>query len=131
MWSDPVADMLTRIRNAVRVRKNEVKVPASKLKLGIAKVLKDEGYIDSFDLIDDNLQGLIRVKLKYGPRGEDVLHNLKRESKPGRRVYAAAKEVPQVLNGLGIAIVSTSQGILSDRTCREKNIGGEVLCSVY
>ena len=131
MWSDPVADMLTRIRNAVRVRKNEVKVPASKLKLGIAKVLKDEGYIDSFDLIDDNLQGLIRVKLKYGPRGEDVLHNLKRESKPGRRVYAAAKEVPQVLNGLGIAIVSTSQGILSDRACREKNVGGEVLCSVY
>lgn len=131
MWSDPVADMLTRIRNAVRVRKNDVKIPASKLKLGIAKVLEDEGYIDSFDLIDDNLQGLIRVRLKYGPRGEDVLHNLKRESKPGRRVYAAAKEVPQVLNGLGITIVSTSQGVFSDRVCREKNVGGEVLCSVY
>ena len=97
----------------------------------VKKTIYEMGCEYSFDLIDDNLQGLIRVRLKYGPRGEDVLHNLKRESKPGRRVYAAAREVPQVLNGLGISIVSTSQGVLSDRVCREKNVGGEVLCSVY
>ncbi|GJM25315.1 MAG: 30S ribosomal protein S8 [Phycisphaerae bacterium] len=131
MWSDPVADMLTRIRNAVRVRKKSVQIPASKVKAGIAKVLKDEGYIVGFDKIEDTKQGLLRLELKYGPRGEDLIHKIKRESKPGCRVYKTCEEIPRVCDGLGIAIISTSQGVLSDRTCREKNVGGEFLCSVY
>ncbi len=131
MWSDPVADMLTRIRNAVRVRKKTVQIPASKVKAGIAKVLKDEGYIVGFDKIDDTKQGLIRIQLKYGPRGEDLIHAIKRESKPGCRVYKSCEEIPKVCDGLGIAIISTSHGVLSDRACRQKNVGGEFLCSVY
>lgn len=131
MWSDPVADMLTRIRNAVRVRKKSVQIPASKVKAGIAQVLRDEGYILGFDKIDDAKQGLLRIELKYGPRGEDLIHKIKRESKPGCRVYKSCAEIPSVCDGLGIAIVSTSQGVLSDRACRQKNVGGEFLCSVY
>ncbi len=131
MWSDPVADMLTRIRNAVRVRKKTVQIPASKVKAGIAKVLKDEGYIVGFDKIEDTKQGLLRLELKYGPRGEDLIHKIKRESKPGCRVYKSCEELPRVCDGLGIAIISTSQGVLSDRVCRQKNVGGEFLCSVY
>ncbi|HUU85025.1 MAG TPA: 30S ribosomal protein S8 [Phycisphaerae bacterium] len=131
MWSDPIADMLTRIRNAVRVRKPETRIPSSKIKVGIAQVLKDEGYIDDFDVIDDGKQGILRVELKYGPRGEDLIHRIHRESRSGCRRYVNADGLPRVLDGLGIAIVSTSQGILSDRVCREKGIGGELLCSVY
>ena len=131
MWSDPVADMLTRIRNAARVRRRVVKVPASKVKAGIAQVLLDEGYIDGFDTIDDAKQGFLRIDLKYGPRGEDLIHVIRRESRPGRRVYSSCAALPRVRDGLGIAIVSTSRGVLSDRQCREKNIGGELLCSVY
>lgn len=131
MWSDPIADMLTRIRNAARVRSENVKIPSSNLKVGIARVLKDEGYIRGFDVIEDNKQGVLRVDLKYGPRGETVLHKIQRASRPGCRVYRKAADLPRVLDGLGITIVSTSRGVLSDRHCRQKNVGGELLCTVY
>ena len=131
MWSDPIADMLTRIRNAVRIRRDEVKIPSSKLKVGIANVLKEEGYIADYDVIEDDRQGILRITLKYGPQGEQVINRIDRLSRPGRRSYAGSKELPKVLDGLGIAIVSTSQGVFSDRQCREKNVGGELLCMVY
>ena len=131
MWSDPIADMLTRVRNAVGERKAQASIPSSKIKVGIAQVLKDEGYVSDFDVIDDGKQGILRVDLKYGPRGERLIHKIQRESRTGRRVYVRAGELPSVLDGLGIAIVSTSQGVLSDRVCREKGIGGALLCSVY
>ncbi|NLX14396.1 MAG: 30S ribosomal protein S8 [Phycisphaerales bacterium] len=130
MWSDPVADMLTRIRNATRVRMTEVKIPATKMKVGIAEVLKQEGYIVDYDRIDDGKQGLLRVKLKYGSLGEPVITTIRRVSRPGQRMYSAVENLPRVLNGLGIAIVSTSQGVLSDRQCRERKIGGELVCTV-
>lgn len=131
MWSDPISDMLTRIRNAALVRKNRVSMPSSQLKLGIATVLKAEGYITDFDLIEDTTQNVLRIELKYGPRGEEVLHRLQRVSTPGRRVYRKADQLPRILNGLGVAIISTSQGVLSDRQCRQRNIGGELLCTAY
>ena len=131
MWSDTVADMLTRIRNAVRVNKTQVNVPSSKLKIGIAQVLKDEGYICGFSVIEDTKQGILRIDLKYGPRGEDVIRKIDRVSTPGCRVYQGSADLPRVLDGLGIAVVSTNKGVLSDRLCREKKIGGEVLCTVY
>jgi small subunit ribosomal protein S8 len=131
MWSDPIADMLTRIRNALHVRHKQVRIPASKMKAGIAQVLKDEGYIEGFDVIEDTKQGILRIDLKYGPRGEIVLHKLQRVSRGGCRVYRGVGELPRVLDGLGVAIVSTPQGILSDRTCRERRVGGELLCTVY
>lgn len=128
--SDPIADMLTRIRNAVRNRAKTVDCLNSKVCRGIADVLVREGYVDGYDVIDDGRQGLIRVRLKYGPRGEAVLHHLERWSKPGRRVYSKVEELPRPLQGLGIAIVSTSRGVLSDRMCREERVGGEVLCLI-
>lgn len=131
MWSDPIADMLTRIRNAARVRRKQVKIPSSKLKVGIAQVLKDEGYITGFDVIEDTKQGILRIDLKYGARGEDVIHEIQRASRASRRVYRKVKDLPRVLDGLGIVVVSTSSGVLSDRVCREKNVGGELLCTVY
>jgi len=131
MWSDPVADMLTRVRNAVRVRRRQVTIPSSKLKVGIAKVLLSEGYVSGFDVVSDGKQGLLRIDLKYGPRGEEIIHRIKRESHSGCRVFRRVKDLPQVLDGLGIAIVSTSQGVLSDRVCREQNVSGELLCTVY
>lgn len=131
MWSDPIADMLTRIRNALAVHRDRVTIPSSKMKTGIARVLKDEGYIKGFDVVEDAKQGILRVELKYGSRGEKVIHNLKRISRGSRRVYSGVEALPRVLDGLGIAIVSTSHGIMSDRICREKKIGGEVLCTVY
>ena len=131
MWSDPVADMLTRIRNAVRARKETVGIPSSKVKVGIAGVLKSEGYVNDFDLIEDTKQGLLRVTLKYGRHGEDVIHSIRRESRPGVRQYVGVDSLPKVLDGLGIAIVSTSQGVLSDQECRRRKIGGELLCTVY
>lgn len=129
--SDPIADMLTRVRNAARVGKKRVHVKRSKVCLGVARVLKEEGYITDFDSIDDTNQGEIRVDLKYGERGEKVLQGLKRASRPGRRVYRGAGDLPRVLDGLGIAIVSTSRGVLSDRQCREFKVGGELLCTVW
>ncbi|MCH7526552.1 MAG: 30S ribosomal protein S8 [Planctomycetes bacterium] len=131
MWSDPIADMLTRIRNAVRVQKPEVKIPSSRLKVGIAETLKSEGYITDFDVIEDGLQGILRISLKYGPRGEQVIHSIRRESSPGRRLYRGVNDLPNVLDGLGIAIVSTSRGVMSDRVCRRHRVGGELLCTVY
>ena len=130
MWSDPVADMLTRIRNAVRVRRKQVSIPSSKLKVGIARVLLEEGYINGFDVVADTKQGVLRVDLKYGPRGEDIIHRIRRESKAGCRVYKKVGELPRVLDGLGISIVSTPKGVLSDRACREMNVSGEWLCTV-
>lgn len=128
--SDPIADMLTRIRNALRARHEVVNVPASKICEGVCHVLKDEGYVADYRRIDDNKQGLLRVYLKYGQHGEEVIIELKRVSKPGRRVYRGVSELPRPLNGLGISIVSTSRGVLSDRRCRQENVGGEVLCTV-
>jgi small subunit ribosomal protein S8 len=128
--SDPIADMLTRIRNAQATEKATVLVPASKVKRAIAQVLKDEGYIEDFDSVDDATQGQIRVKLKYSTSGQKVIHAIDRESKPGRRVYRAVGALPRVLNGMGIAVVSTSKGVMSDRKARENNVGGELLCTV-
>jgi small subunit ribosomal protein S8 len=131
MWSDTVADMLTRIRNAARVHHKQVSIPSSKLKVGIAEVLLSEGYINGFDVVEDGKQGILRVDIKYGSRGEDVIHIIKRVSKSGCRVYTRVADLPRVLDGLGIAIVSTNKGVLSDRSCRERNVGGELLCTVY
>lgn len=128
--SDPTADMLTRIRNAVRNREKQVIVLNSKVNRGIADVLVKEGYINEFDVIEDGHQGLIRVRLKYGPRGEQVINRVDRVSKPGCRIYSRVDDLPRPLQGLGIAIVSTSSGVLSDRMCRDKRVGGEVLCTV-
>jgi small subunit ribosomal protein S8 len=129
--SDPIADMLTRIRNAARVHKPQVRIKRSKVCLGIARVLKEEGYIEDYDSIDDTNQGEIRIHLRRGGRDEPVLQDLQRVSTPGRRVYRGAQELPRVLDGLGIVIVSTSRGVLSDRQCREANVGGEVVCTVW
>ena len=128
--SDPIADMLTRIRNAAYVNKSEVQVKASNICQGIAAVLKDEGYIEDFDRIDDNRQGLLRITLKYDQDGRPIISELKRTSKPGRRIYVSVDKLPRVLAGMGIAVVSTSKGVMSDRKCREANIGGEILCTV-
>ena len=123
--------MLTRIRNANRVGRRMVLIPKSKICLGIAQVLREEGYIEEFDSIDDaSHQGQIRVKLKYSLSGDKVIHVIDRTSKPGCRVYRGVKELPQVLNGMGIAVVSTSKGVMSDRKAREQNVGGELLCTV-
>lgn len=128
--SDPIADMLTRIRNGLNSRQTVVNVRASKICEGICNVLKEEGYVQDFKRIEDNRQGLLRVYLKYGPRGEDVVTEIKRASKPGCRVYSGVNDLPRPMGGLGISIVSTSNGVLSDRKCRELNVGGEVLCTV-
>ncbi len=128
--SDPIADMLTRIRNAYRARRETVNARASKICEGICQVLKTEGYISDYDRIDDGKQGILRVHLKYGPRGELVLIELKRISSPGCRVYRGKEELPRPLNGMGISIISTSKGVLSDRQCRQESVGGEVLCTV-
>jgi small subunit ribosomal protein S8 len=127
---DPIADMLTRIRNANRVGRRLVLVPKSKICSGIAQVLAEEGYIDQFDVIDDGRQGMLRVKLKYSMSGEKVIHELDRQSKPGRRIYRKVDDLPKVLNGMGIAVVSTSKGVMSDRRAREQGVGGELLCTV-
>ena len=127
--SDPIADMLTRVRNALRAHQETVNVRASNTCEGIAQVLKDEGYVTDYQRIEDGKQGLLRVYLKYGPRGEMILNDLQRVSKPSRRIYRSVKELPSPLNGLGICVVSTSRGVLSGRQCREQNVGGEVLCT--
>ena len=128
--TDPVADMLTRIRNANTAMHDDVNMPSSKLKETLAELLKTEGYIQGYDVIEDGRQGLIRIDLKYGPAGEQLIHVLKRESKPGCRVYKKVAELPRPLAGLGIAILTTPRGVLSDRQCREQKVGGELLCTV-
>jgi small subunit ribosomal protein S8 len=127
---DPIADMLTRIRNANRVGRRFVQIPKSKICTGIAQVLKDEGYIEEYDVVDDERQGQIRIKLKYSLTGGKVIHTIDRQSKPGCRVYRGVEGLPKVLNGMGIAVVSTSKGVMSDRKARENNVGGELLCTV-
>ncbi len=126
--TDPIADMLTRIRNGLIAKKDEVKVPASKIKTSIAQILLDEGYIKGYELVEDGVQKDIKVTLKYGPRGEKVITNIKRISKPGLRVYCEADKLPKVL---GIAIISTSQGVMTCKEAREKHIGGEVLAYIW
>jgi len=127
---DPIADMLTRIRNSLRARQEVLTVPASGVSEGILCVMKAEGYIQDYKRIEDAKQGLLRIYLKYGPMGEDVVNEIKRVSKPGKRVYRGAAELPRPMNGLGISIISTSKGVLSDRQCRQQKIGGEVLALV-
>ncbi len=127
---DPIADMLTRIRNALINKAKSVDVLNSGVCRGIAQVLKDEGYIDSFDVAEDGRQGKIKVKLKYGPRGERLMTSLRRQSKPGRRVYSRVEELPRPVQGLGIAVVSTSRGVMSDRKARVERVGGELLCII-
>ena len=129
--TDPIADMLTRIRNANTVKHETVDVPASNIKKELARILLEEGFVRGYDVIEDGKQGIIRIQLKYGQTGERVISGLKRISKPGMRVYADKHEVPRVLNGLGISIISTSKGILTDRQARKENVGGEVICYVW
>ncbi|KXZ38995.1 SSU ribosomal protein S8P [Alkalithermobacter thermoalcaliphilus JW-YL-7 = DSM 7308] len=129
--TDPIADMLTRIRNANMVKHETVDIPASNIKKEIARILLEEGFIKGYDVIEDGKQGIIRIQLKYGKNGERVISGIKRISKPGMRVYAAKDEIPRVLNGLGISIISTSKGILTDKQARKENTGGEVICYVW
>ena len=128
--NDPISDMLTRIRNALRNKAKSVECLNSRVCRGIADVLRDEGYIDGYDVKHDGRSGRLLLKLRYGPRGEKVLNNLKRQSKPGCRVYRGVEELPRPLQGLGIAIVSTSKGVMSDRRARTEKVGGELLCVV-
>ncbi|MFP4346816.1 MAG: 30S ribosomal protein S8 [Thermodesulfobacteriota bacterium] len=131
MLSDPIADMLTRIRNAGRAKFNSVDIPGSNLKVELAKVLKDEGYIRNYKFVKDNKQGVLRVYLKFGPENQHVIYELERVSKPSRRVYVKSTELKPVLNGTGVAILSTSKGIMTDKEARTQNLGGEVLCRVW
>ena len=129
--TDPIADMLTRIRNAITAKHADVEVPASKTKKAIVDILLEEGYIAGYEVIENPLQNSLKITLKYGYKGEKVIQGLKRISKPGLRVYAKSGELPKVLNGLGIAIVSTSKGIMTDKNARSQNLGGEVLAFVW
>ena len=131
VMSDPIADMLTRIRNANIVRHETVEIPASKVKREIAEILKKEGFIRDAEYIEDNKQGIIRLFLKYGPNSERVITGLKRISKPGLRVYTKSQEIPRVLGGLGIAIISTSKGVMTDKEARQNKAGGEFVCYVW
>jgi small subunit ribosomal protein S8 len=130
VMTDPIADMLTRIRNATIARDKVVEIPSSKIKIELAKILKDEGYVQDCEFVENDLQGIVRVYLKYNGK-ENVISGIKRISKPGLRVYAHKEEIPKVLGGLGIAVLSTSQGIMTDRKARTAGIGGEVICYVW
>lgn len=129
--TDPIADMLTRIRNANSVNHEKVDIPGSKLKRAIAQILKDEGYIRDFEWLPNEHQGVLRIYLKYGPQKSKVITGLRRISKPGLRVYAGKDEIPKVLGGLGVAIISTSKGVITDRQARQQKLGGEVLCYIW
>jgi small subunit ribosomal protein S8 len=131
MMTDPIADMLTRIRNAVRVERPHVEMPASKVKRGVADVLKREGYIWDWQEVSGEVASQLRIELKYGPNGERVIQHVKRVSKPGRRIYSKARDLRPVLNGMGISIISTSRGVISDREARQRNLGGEVLAEIW
>lgn len=130
MLTDPIADMLTRVRNAVQIRAEKIDIPISKMKLEIAKILKEEGFIRAYKILKDKRQGILRIIPKY-MENESVITGLQRISKPGRRVYVGRKDIPRVMGGLGVAILTTSNGILSDKTCRREGIGGEVICYVW
>ena len=129
--TDPIADMLTRIRNAIMVNKDTVEVPSSNMKKAIAKIMLDEGYIADYKLVEDGYNGVIQITLKYAGKGKSVINGLKRVSKPGLRSYAGVENMPKVLNGLGIAIVSTNKGIMTDKQAKAANVGGEVLCYIW
>lgn len=129
--TDPIADMLTRVRNASSVQHDTVDIPASNIKKEIARILLEEGYIKGYDVIEDGKQGLIRMQLKYGKNGEKVITGIKKISKPGMRAYADRNNVPKVLNGIGISVISTSKGIVTDKQARELGVGGEVICYVW
>ena len=129
--TDPIADLLTRIRNAVQVKKKDLSLPSSKMKVEIVKILKDEGFIRNFKVVDDNKQGILNITLKYNDEGEGVISGLKRISKPGCRIYSDKDSIPKVLGGLGVVIVSTSQGIPTGKQCEDQGVGGEVLCSIW
>lgn len=131
MITDPISDMLTRIRNAIKVKADKVDIPASRMKIELSKILKEEGFIKSYKIIKDKKQGIIRINLKYTSEGDSVISNLQRISKPGRRVYVSKDEIPHVMGGLGIAILTTSQGVMTDKECRHKGVGGEVLCYIW
>jgi len=128
--TDPVADMLTRIRNAGKAKFSSVDVPGSKLKVEVARILKDEGFIKNYKFLKDGKQGILRIYLKYGPGQANAIYNLKRVSRPGRRTYMKSKSIRPVLNGMGISILSTSRGVMTDKQARKENVGGEVLCTV-
>ena len=130
MVTDPIADMLTRVRNAALIRSEKVDIPASKIKLEVAKILKEEGFIRAYKILKDKKQGILRLTLNYVDN-ENVISGLRRISKPGRRVYVGSKEIPRVMGGVGIAVLTTPRGILSDKTCRREHIGGEVICYVW
>lgn len=129
--TDPIADMLTRVRNSNDAKHSSVDIPASNVKKDLARILLEEGFINGYDVIDDGKQGILRVELKYGPNNEKVMSGIRKISKPGLRVYVKSDEVPKVLGGLGIAIVSTSKGIMTDKDARKEGIGGEVICYVW
>lgn len=131
MMTDPIADMLTRIRNALHIERPFVDVPSSRVKIGIAEVLQREGYIWDFEIVEQSPQNVLRINLKYGPNGERVIQRIQRTSKPGRRVYAGLADLPDVLQGLGICVVSTSKGILSNREAKKEHVGGELLCTIW
>ncbi|MBC7364213.1 MAG: 30S ribosomal protein S8 [Candidatus Aminicenantes bacterium] len=129
--TDPIADMLTRIRNAIRAKKKEVNIPSSRLKVEIARILKEEGYIRSYKVIEDNKQGTLNITLKYTDNNQSAITGLRRISKPGCRIYCTKDTVPKVLDGLGVVIISTSKGILTGKQCEELGLGGEVLCEIW
>lgn len=131
MMTDPISDMLTRIRNALMARHEDMEMPASKMKTEIAAILKAEGFIKNYHLIEDKRQGILKIYFKYSQKGESVIRGLKRISKPGCRVYADTKAIPRVVNGLGIAILTTPKGVLTDQACRQLRVGGEVLCYIW
>ena len=129
--SDPLADMLTRIRNGVNARFDSVEMPLSKLKVAVVKVLKEEGYIVDYQIIDRGVQGVLKITLKYGPNNEQVITGIRKVSKPGLRQYKKSSDIPKVMSGLGVGILSTSRGVISDRQARRLNVGGELLCEVW
>ena len=129
--SDPIADMLTRVRNAVKAKFNSVDVPGSKLKIEMAKTLKDEGFIRNYKFLKDGKQGILRIYLKYGSANTNVIYGLERISKPSRRVYVRSKDIKPVFNGMGVSILSTSKGIITDKKARKENVGGEILCNIW
>jgi small subunit ribosomal protein S8 len=131
MMTDPISDMLTRMRNAIAIERTHVDIPYSKIKHAIAEVLKREGYIWDFTIVEDSPCNILRVELKYGPNGERVIQYIQRVSKPGNRIYSSSDEIPKILQGMGITILSTSQGVLSGREAKTKKIGGEILCKLY
>ena len=129
--NDPLADMLTRIRNASKARFQSVEMPLSSLKADVARVLKEEGYIEDYQVVKEGPQGMLKIQLKYGPHSEQVITGIRRVSKPGRRQYTASTKVPTVMSGLGIAVLTTSRGVMTDRAARRENVGGELLCEVW